>query len=680
MPTARALRYISLCFTCLAVVGAETELTVFDLNLEALRDLKVLTASKRPQRVGEAPAVISVVTADDIRHFGYRSVAEALSQVPGLYDVYDQVAHNVGVRGIHPGVRAYSRLLKVMIDSQPIAFRADASNYLGPELLDPALIERIEVVRGPASALYGADAFLGVVNIITRRPESSSLQATVRGFAGGEQGFGVSLHGEGRHGNWSWLAGLSLDDTDRSGQPLPPSSPFYSRLGGANVRSADDQSRPRNLLLRVDHRSDRHDSGVLLHVYRLDNHGQFLDFGVLSPRNRVALRQETLRLRHERREWHGWTLRGAAALSHGGPDNRERLDLGSTASHPRRDFGFSALDLQFEAERTLGETQVLTMGIDRSVDHEERMRVYSVRSNNGQSSLISGEDGEVRLRNLGLYLQYSLRPWPEWGLTVNLRKDRHNVYGDTVNHRVAMVGEVGNIAYKLLHGSSYKAPAALQLYAQPLFAGEVLGNPALEPEHARITEAALSGRISSQLWWSANAYVMTVDDKVELLPRGVNQRPQNSGKQKGRGLETELAWAPGAHRFDLRLAWQRSVDIAQPILQASQEAPTASYPRLTVGLAWRYFDQKWGSFALSGRHVSPRRASKVNSQENLLRPYQLPSYSVFDANWRHEKGPHSLSLRLANLTDRRYAEPGYGGIDLPAPRRSAMLSYGYRFY
>jgi outer membrane receptor for ferrienterochelin and colicins len=111
-----------------------------------------------------------VVTRDAITQWGYAKVAELLRHVVGLYVIDDHIIPNVSVRGVSGGLRSESGLIKVMIDGRPVAFRVTAGNWLGPELVPLSAVERVEIIRGPGSALYGADAFLGVINVVTRRP------------------------------------------------------------------------------------------------------------------------------------------------------------------------------------------------------------------------------------------------------------------------------------------------------------------------------------------------------------------------------------------------------------------------------------------------------------------------------------------------------------------------------
>src|SRR4051812_34729235 len=148
----------------------ETEEEIEKLDFQALLEtpIEVWTATKTVQRSYEAPAVITTVTREQITALGYRSIAELLDHQLGFYVVDDHATPNVAVRGSSGGLYADSSIIKVLIDGHSIAFGPTGGNWLGPELIPLSAVDRVEIIRGPASALYGADAFLGVVNIKTR--------------------------------------------------------------------------------------------------------------------------------------------------------------------------------------------------------------------------------------------------------------------------------------------------------------------------------------------------------------------------------------------------------------------------------------------------------------------------------------------------------------------------------
>ncbi len=143
----------------------------------------VVTASRQSLTVLESPATATIITREDIEHMGYNSVTKLIRFVTGI-DFFQSTgaSFNVGMRGVN-GLQANNVL--VLIDGRPIFSPTRNTNQcaLIPEVPDD--IERVEIIRGPGSVLYGSNAFSGVINIITRSPEAISgtrLTASVGTF------------------------------------------------------------------------------------------------------------------------------------------------------------------------------------------------------------------------------------------------------------------------------------------------------------------------------------------------------------------------------------------------------------------------------------------------------------------------------------------------------------------
>ena len=126
-------------------------------------------ASKYEQELKEAPSFVSIVTAQDIKRFGYRTLADILRGVTGFFTTYDRNYHFVGARGFaRPG--DYNTRVLPLVDGHGVNDSIYDQAPMGTDfILDGDLIERVEVIRGPSSSLYGANAFLGVINVITRK-------------------------------------------------------------------------------------------------------------------------------------------------------------------------------------------------------------------------------------------------------------------------------------------------------------------------------------------------------------------------------------------------------------------------------------------------------------------------------------------------------------------------------
>lgn len=159
----------------------------------------VLTASRRAEPIDEAPASITVITAADIDRYGWRSIAEILGSLPGIFFDNPLEFDAVTVRGFGFGGQYHEHLL-VLLDGHLVNEPWAESAYLEMDLVDVSAIDRIEVVRGPASALYGSNGFFGVVNVITRRPRrgQTDVRVAVDGGTSGGPGWSTTLPLNGR--------------------------------------------------------------------------------------------------------------------------------------------------------------------------------------------------------------------------------------------------------------------------------------------------------------------------------------------------------------------------------------------------------------------------------------------------------------------------------------------------
>lgn len=442
----------------------------------------------------------------------------------------------------------------------------------------------------------------------------------------------------------------------------------------------DDFSRPVALYARVTNEGSAQRHGLVLQASERDTDAEFLPFVTLSHESRVVLRQQTLSWQSEWDTRPGWQSRLRLAHAWGGPTDAERFSLGAgSGAETIRDFGYRAWDLALE-QQYRREQQYLVGGVDGSWDTEAPFEVFSVDQASGARVLLSPAQPERLFRNVGAYLQYQWQPLParDWTLSLNGRYDRHNRYGDHDSYRVGLTGHLlPALGAKLLYGTAFKAPNAYQLYGQPLFLRDLLGNPDLEPETVRTLEGQLAWQVREDLLWTVTAYRLRVERLIELQPFGSNQRWSNRGRQHGHGLESEWRWRGQGQEVGLTTSWHDTVvQLEEPLIPLA-EVPTASAPRLIAMLDWIYRQQA-REFGIAGRYVSARRASDSNIDSNLREVYTLPSYGVLRLHGMQQWGAHRLGLVLDNALDERYAEPGYGGVDLPGPRRRLWLTWSWQ--
>ena len=656
----------------------------------------VVTATKTEQKIGEAPAIISLISARQIEQYGYESVGEALSSLSGVDILHDHVQYNLGVRGINAGMRGWSRIVKVMLEGQSVAFRPSSENFLGSELIPMQAVERIEVVRGPSSALYGANAYLGVINVIPRRGERIDGLELTTGFGSiqGHPAYDLGMLWGRKIGRVDYLIAASGQFADRSGLQ-PVDLPGENRYEEQDLESRNDVTRPASLYARaqIDGRDDDH--FVLdLSLQRLDSFGEFQDWGVLTGVNRLSMSNMFLRGRYDRTLF-GLKANLSAAYSRGDPSEDEFLAINQAGVGDwiTRQVGYDGIDLSSELlyESTSG--NVLTFGVDFTRDQQDLQTYF--RHYFDQDSQPTGiTQGDTAFVNTGAYAQAVLYPFrtfsvpglTDLGLTSGLRYDSHNIYDNISNYRLAAAYPLSEHWYtKVLYGTSFKAPSSVQLYTTLIVPQGVLGNPDLRPEEARTWEAAIGGRLGRGLTVTFIGFSSEVTDKVELVPSGANTRADNVAKISSHGFEEETFYRGDRSTAYLNLSYQSSTERRVDRLRGVLEGDTNLYPTTTVKFGGSRQLQRWPwEVSLAGVYIGERIASEQNIKNHdpiNLEEYTLDGYLLLDLTLHSRilsagRGA-TLQLKIANLLDQQYAYPGFRDFDIPGLGRRFAASLTY---
>lgn len=675
-----------------------------EMSLKELLDQPVVSSTKVKQRRGRAPAVVTVISRAEIRRRGWTSLAELLRAVPGLYDIHDLSSHNFGVRGINGGARASGNVLKLLVDSQPVDFRPTTGNFFGEELIPIELVERVEIIRGPVSALYGANALLGLVNVITRSgAEIDGVHlvgqgALVRTHPGAGGGFVAG----GKAGAVEVLVGASHFRLDRSGLRLPATSPV---LGGGTdgidpeERSQQDISRPRSIFGKLAF------SEVLAgrltlsaSVQGLDTAGEFQDIHPLTHGTRIATVNQNYGAVYELQLSDTLSLNLAGQYFTARPSSRDRRDVGSAEYVFRPsvgvDGGSAAAEVSLKALTWITATAGSAVVIERELlqTFDQQLLVDILGSDGAvlrtAGTLIPGDaHGEKRtLRNLSGFAQLLVDLDEDWSVVAGARLDDHNVYGLNPSARVAVVhAPVGAaLSWKLLYGSSFKAPSAVQLYTQPMRPFDIQGNPQLRPQTAHTVEVALSYRLPAQRGGlDGNVFLMNVADRVEFVQMGLYKQAQNVADEwvAGGELEAHLLLVEPL-RLRVLAGIARTVSRAtRSLFRGLPPVDNPLFPSYQVHIIADYRLPLWGLRAGAElSYIGARAASQSNALENGGNAYHLPGYLYSAVSLL--AGPvqlvadhdTELRLRIGDLLGLQREEPGFGGIDLPSPGRTVTIT------
>jgi outer membrane receptor for ferrienterochelin and colicins len=442
---------------------------IFSMELDDLLDVKVVvTASKTSQTIEQAPSIIDVITADEIRQRGYATVGEALRSITGVSIIDDHLNQNIGIRGIFSDPNTANEILKLMINGQTVAFRPNSQNVMGPELIPIDIVKQIEVIRGPGSALYGANAFLGVINIITLKPEDfsdqniSHHQATLNGFylqneTANRMNGSASIFSMGQAEDFSFTVAAVYRYADRSGLRLPgvedivleqlhnENFELYDEPNGFPSPGFDPSTRVKYQIDPVSKNDlERVGSAYTFLQYNLGDYGsinldgsfqyfdrfaEFQEYSLLTHKNRIQFYNSYVRLFYELAEDEGLSLRASVAFSFGEPLSGEKLVDNLTPSITKlRDYGYKAIDLTLEGKYAFAENNQLTLGVDYSIDMEN---LIDLTARNEMTNLgTTGRDfGDETFSNLGVYVQWFFHPITNLGITLGTRMDYSSVTG-----------------------------------------------------------------------------------------------------------------------------------------------------------------------------------------------------------------------------------------------------------
>ena len=514
----------------------DTEMLLFD-------DIpSVFSASKYEQKVTEAPARINIVTAKEIEHYGYQSLADILRSVPGFYTSYDRNYSYTGVRGFGiPG--DYDTRILTLVDGH----RMNENIYDGNStkrgfVLDVDLIERVEIVRGPASSLYGSNAFFGVVNVITK--SGRDIQGTEVSAAGG------SFE--------SYQGRISYGDKFSNGLEMLLSGTYYESKGQHELYYPEFDDPATNNGIAVDA-----DDRTVPSFFAKLSHGGFTLTGTYArvekgiPTAPYDTVFNTTRTRTtEERSYLDLSYQG---LLDSGADISGRIfyDYYGYTGDYLYDYSDAGdlSDLQNFVDAAHGSWWGGEAQISQTLFDHHRFTLGAEYRNSIKEEQDEYDDFEVYLESRtnnytwGVYLQDEYHIVDNLILNLGVRYDEFDSAGSTTNPRAALIwSPLEATTLKLLYGSAFRAPNAYELYYHD-------GNftqkapDSLEPETIDTYELILEQRLNGRLNLVASVYrneienLITLDtDPADDLLVFVNQ-----GDATATGAELELygSWSDG---------------------------------------------------------------------------------------------------------------------------------------
>ena len=687
--------------------GADDEMDeLLDMSLEDILniDVDVYGATKSATRVSELAANVTVITREQMAEWGYTSVAEALARQMGFYVLDDYVIPNVGMRGVSGGMWGESGMFKVMIDGHSVAFRATGGNWLGPELIPLSAVKHIEIIRGPASSIYGADAFLGVINIVTRDAHEKSWGAEVSAgpnMVDTNVGSGVDTVIMSDWGPVNMLAAYRFDNRDYSGLHLPSTSPdpYLPTYSTDDDTTQSMKQISHSLFLKLaytDKPVKATVSGYLSMIERgaelspwlqlgneLDDHGR-------SNINRVSLANGHVAAHVDIPMTDSSELKLDATYFQGGPRSSDRIEVGGEFYHIRREFGFRGVDSTLEAHWNPFENFNFVLGAAFLYDHEDPQYTVKVLKSatdeQDAGSVIEDAGTDREAHDMFDPAAYTILQWSPLKqflrLQGSLRFDYHNVYGPYLAGRAGAVSEpVKKLTLRLMYGGAFKSPSSLLLYAQPLRPGEIIGNPDLKAQYIHNGEFMISYMVLDSLRIQTGVALNVVLNKAEFRQEAGNMVARNVSKLRTVTWESAVEGSPVEWlRGYLRLAYTaayRELDEAG-YLAGLVGNENVGYPPWMAGAGLTFVPPIPIRIMVEGRYLSSRRAQESNILLNGD-SYELSQTFLLDAGLMTDKlhifgeqGTY-FSLVARNIIGDKTADPGFAGVDYPREPRTLFL-------
>jgi iron complex outermembrane receptor protein len=657
-------------------------------------DEQVFAASRYTQTISDTPASVSLITQPDIQRYGYRTVFDVLMAQPGFYDASSQWP-GIGIRGIALPGDFNSRGL-VMVNGMPLYEPTYGNFFL--EHLDLASIDRIEMVRGPGSALYGSGAVMGLINLVTRNG---------RQHPGAAASFEAASHG-------SYKAYVSYGATSDTGQDLFLSaSATTSRGADVYLREYDTPAYANGQYHGLSSGNGGGEShrlfGRLLSgdawlqwmFVEGRKHDPLASYGTVFNTDRLLLRESQAVLEA------GATFSlpsGAIATARAYLiDTQERGDYPYNNTIPQTpaaptyinvsDLTSTQYGAEFRYDRNFGPHRLLLGAEAKQVDARHQIGDQPGLARSGVLTV----DSKPAYGQYSLFAQGQYRLDRDSQVFLGARYDLYRSFSLGVNNhlspRLAYVRHFsGGGTGKLLYGEAYRAPTIYEsLYQDGNPRAESLWeSPELRPEITRTLEAVWESAPGRRFSWGASAYLTqlrnypllvntpTFNGHACLLAQ-CNQYQNSNETARVAGLEGNLKW-----RQENGLTGYASATLQRGIHASSDKGELPTTPRLLLkgGIHGPLSSGYWkgaleASFIgrVEGRREADGSRPAAAAPAYLLVHAHLYSDKLADG-WR-------TSLRAQNLLDRRYytvASPELPPLyRIPGPGRTLSLQLEKKF-
>jgi iron complex outermembrane receptor protein len=586
----------------------------------------VYSASRHEQPVTQAPSSVSIVTEDDIKKYGYRTLADIVSSLKGMYTSYDRIYSRVGIRGFNrPG--DYNYRLLVLVDGHRVNDNIVDYSAVGTDfMLDVDDIGRVELVRGPASSLYGSNAFFGVINVVTKRGRDLQTAALT-----GEAGSMDTYKGK-----------FSYGDKFDSGAEVYFSGSHYRSDGQEDVDVP-----PLGVAHNVDDVQNERGFGKI----------SYADFtltgGYVNRDKQLPIPIAGTTLNDSRTDFIDRHAYADIRYEHSFDDTSgvvARLYYDSILfdgsygyipdSLTKDRFNGQWWGTELQLTKTLFDHRFIG-GFEYRDNFQQQMRNYEINPDTENSNI------NLSRTNWAVYLQDEYKIFDNLALNLGVRYDKFNFTKGRFNPRAALIYQpLADTTVKLIYGEAFRAPSAFEQYY--VFDGVQLGNPQLKPETIQTYELVLARQLSEQIEASISPYFYRANNVIEV---GADFIYQNGCPIEAYGVEFELngRWRNGwSSRFSYSYQHVETTAPAEDLVNSPAHL-----------VKFNAIAPLWEDKVFTGLEL--QYTSGRNSLEGSVPGYFMTNVTLFSQQL--VKGLE-LSGTVYNLLDQRYNDPSTADLAL----------------
>lgn len=642
------------------------------MSLEELGRIDVSASSLLPSTLLSTASSIYVVAPEEWERNGARRTLDALEGLPGVF----VMPHSNGNQVL--AIRGYARLtsftgVAVMLDGVPLTDLYRSSPQYNFPGLNLGVMSQLQLIQGPGSALYGSDAFHGLLALSTHAGDDAGFRGTVG--AGDKGYYEAAMRYAGRLGDRSrWSVAFATNGQDS--QDRIASRP--NSVGGTPISvTRENRFLSQTAVAKVSSSAGNGwelSGGLYLHRYGADGFqglGSRLagaqDLGGLDTRFamlQAGLKRQFTPSRSLELKCYGWWVDNDLAGRLQLPSGVVQRDLYS------RQERLGVQGIYRDALPSMKTEWALALATERLNVRDVRVNFHTLAGAFLSSTPNPATDTHRRIHSATL--EMNTRIGDAWRAVYGGRVDDYSDFGRQTSPRIGLIFQPSdNGALKLLYGQAFRAPSAAERYGT---ANTVLGNPGLKPEVIDSLEL-VAIRQHAKLLWQASLFKTSWSDGIAIIFRPdlrINQF-QNVERNRGHGLTASATWRSGDWQVETGGSWVKSRN-------AVTGAPYSIYPlhSFNVSLTRSMFDgagrvnvtQRW----MNGFDDIPRG--------DIFAPSRLPSYVRTDLAYSHTIAPAlTLTAVVRNVFDRDSRLPSplgsVGGI--PDDRLHLTVRLNWRY-